>query len=384
MVVFVVRWCFFFDDQTMVAALLFVGWLMGGRMSGHFAKNGVSKKPHILQLRRGNEEELNSGTVQLRKNLGPGHNCMEGSTDRMVSFCSLSVFLMLMVVPSTRSFHQIKSSINGDVVRSNSNINIKLRRRSSPHRCPLQSAQSSRRGAPLLQMSLYNRIRSSVQRKFPDGGIDRVVDCWDRFVDGQKVEKFLDSPNNLILQKADCYVEGLSATCFHDLSIHPWAVNLESKHQEILTELEKYHARHAVSTTATNALLGDMVGDWLPPRDSAGNSYGPEWKTLGLQDRSVWDDDRIKEFPHTVQILQDLQVPSCEVFFAKQGPKSGIKPHSDKNNFIITCHLALDVPEGECWIQVGNEKYYWKVNTFPQMFSLNAVPPASWKCRLSQ
>ena len=42
------------------------------------------------------------------------------------------------------------------------------------------------------------------------------------------------------------------------------------------------------------------------------------------------------------------------------GPKSGIKPHSDKNNFIITCHLALDVPEGECWIQVGDTKYHWK------------------------
>jgi aspartyl/asparaginyl beta-hydroxylase (cupin superfamily) len=44
------------------------------------------------------------------------------------------------------------------------------------------------------------------------------------------------------------------------------------------------------------------------------------------------------------------------------GPKSGIKPHSDKNNFIITFHVGLDVPEGECYIQVGNEKHYWKVN----------------------
>ena len=42
------------------------------------------------------------------------------------------------------------------------------------------------------------------------------------------------------------------------------------------------------------------------------------------------------------------------------GPKSGIKAHSDKNNFIITCHLALDVPEGECWIKVGDTKYHWK------------------------
>lgn len=53
-------------------------------------------------------------------------------------------------------------------------------------------------------------------------------------------------------------------------------------------------------------------------------------------------------------------MPSCEVFFAKQGPRSGILPHTDKNNFIITCHLPVDVPEGLCWIKVGDQTHYWK------------------------
>ena len=82
---------------------------------------------------------------------------------------------------------------------------------------------------------------------------------------------------------------------------------------------------------------------------------------ISTQDRSVWDQDlALKEFSKTAKLMIDNKVPSCECFFAKQGPRSGLKPHSDKNNFIITCHLALDVPEGECWIQVGNEKHYWK------------------------
>ena len=230
-----------------------------------------------------------------------------------------------------------------------------------------RSIGQQRNSGTKLWMSLYNRIKSSVQRKFPGGNINRVVDCWDRFVEGKNVEQYVDPPNNLILQKADCYVQGLSATCFHDMKIHPWALQLEEKHAEIVAELQAYHGRYAPSSSsakasATGALgIVDAAGEWLPPRDSAGNSYGPEWKTLGLQDRSVWDDDRVKEFPRTVRILKDLDVPSCEVFFAKQGPKSGIKPHSDKNNFIITCHLALDVPEGECWIEVGDQKYFWKV-----------------------
>lgn len=54
------------------------------------------------------------------------------------------------------------------------------------------------------------------------------------------------------------------------------------------------------------------------------------------------------------------QAPSVEVFFAKQAAKTGIKPHSDNTNFILTTHLGLDVPEGKCWIRVGGEKREWK------------------------
>jgi len=50
--------------------------------------------------------------------------------------------------------------------------------------------------------------------------------------------------------------------------------------------------------------------------------------------------------------LQKLDVPSSEVFFARQSPKTGIKPHTDNTNFILTGHLALIIPEGDCWIKV--------------------------------
>ena len=33
-----------------------------------------------------------------------------------------------------------------------------------------------------------------------------------------------------------------------------------------------------------------------------------------------------------------------EVFFAKQAPQTGIKPHTDFTNFIMTSHLGLDCP----------------------------------------
>jgi Aspartyl/Asparaginyl beta-hydroxylase len=63
------------------------------------------------------------------------------------------------------------------------------------------------------------------------------------------------------------------------------------------------------------------------------------------------------------------------VCFAKQRPQSGVQPHSDGRNFILTSHLGIQVPtnttkeEGGqekeehcccCWIQVGQERQTWQ------------------------
>jgi aspartyl/asparaginyl beta-hydroxylase (cupin superfamily) len=48
------------------------------------------------------------------------------------------------------------------------------------------------------------------------------------------------------------------------------------------------------------------------------------------------------------------------VCFARQEPGSGVAPHSDGRNFILTSHLGLKVPEG-CWIKVGEEERSWEV-----------------------
>ena len=180
---------------------------------------------------------------------------------------------------------------------------------------------------------LATRIQAAVESKYDKKNVNRVLDCWKRFIAGEKHEKYLDNENK-VFQSADCYVNGLDALSFHDVSGFPWALQLESVYKEIYSELRKYEEKH-------NTIIEK---EWLGPRDQSGTAYGPEWKTLGLQDRSVWDAERSKDFPITINYLKNFNVPSCEVFFAKQGPNSGIKPHSDKNNFIITCHIALDVP----------------------------------------
>lgn len=174
------------------------------------------------------------------------------------------------------------------------------------------SAQTKR---SICSMSLYDRIRSAVLRKQPDGDIDRVIKCWDKFSTGVGMEIFLDAPDTKVLQKADCFVEGLSAMPFHKTEAFPWALSLEAHYMEILKELQDSNMKQK----KVQRQLMTAESEWLPPRDISGGAYGPEWKTLGLQDRSNWDEDRILEFPRTVEILKQFNVPSCEVFFAKQG-----------------------------------------------------------------
>ena len=49
--------------------------------------------------------------------------------------------------------------------------------------------------------------------------------------------------------------------------------------------------------------------------------------------------------------------------FARQAPGTGVQPHSDARNFILTAHLGLQVPTdppGACWMRVAAERKRWE------------------------
>lgn len=91
---------------------------------------------------------------------------------------------------------------------------------------------------------------------------------------------------------------------------------------------------------------------------------GQGWSAFRLQRLGVWNVANCAIFPQTYQLLQSLQIPLAVrgVCFAKQQGGSGVEPHSDGRNFILTSHLGLCVPDSGCWIKVGNEeKRSWQV-----------------------
>ena len=91
---------------------------------------------------------------------------------------------------------------------------------------------------------------------------------------------------------------------------------------------------------------------------------GEGWTAFRLQRFGQWIDSNCELFPYTTSLLRTLPIPLAMrgVIFARQQPHSGVQPHSDGRNFVLTAHLGLQVPTRSpelCWIEVGGERRYW-------------------------
>ena len=100
-------------------------------------------------------------------------------------------------------------------------------------------------------------------------------------------------------------------------------------------------------------------------------TMGSGWTAFRLQRLGEWNEANMKKFPQTTSIIRNLNIPLAVrgVMFAKQAPGSGVQPHSDGRNFILTAHLGLKVPSSSssnsdddnspCWIEVAGERRTW-------------------------
>jgi aspartate beta-hydroxylase len=101
---------------------------------------------------------------------------------------------------------------------------------------------------------------------------------------------------------------------------------------------------------------------WAGALTADAASYGEGWKTLVLMDRGRWDPVNANLFPKTAKAVHKSGVPATEVFFASMEGPSSIQKHSDFTNFVLTSHLALDIPysgENKCRLTVGGETKQW-------------------------
>eukprot|EP00977_Amphora_coffeiformis_P009170 scaffold2092_cov144-Amphora_coffeaeformis.AAC.11 len=189
--------------------------------------------------------------------------------------------------------------------------------------------------------------------------IERVLKSWRWLEHSYEHREYLgkdpNPENSLCHQYCHSYVPGLTINEFWDNASFDWTKKLASKYKAIRKEF--------LDVTADMARLqqeGNNV--WAGALTEDAGSYGIGWNTLVLMDRSRWDPVNVNLFPVTAKAVHEAGVPAVEVFFASLQPDSNIKPHSDFTNFVLTSHLALDIPysgENKCRIRIGDTTRQW-------------------------
>ena len=193
---------------------------------------------------------------------------------------------------------------------------------------------------------------SDVRRTLARRAVDRVVESL-RFTLADGMHEELHEGKGL--QQSSSYIKGLTPVPYWDVhgGQFPWMEELEKHYETIRDELVEGLNNPNLERQGNSVWVAAV-------RDDA-EGYGPDWRTLVLQDRCEWEPTNVSLFPKTAAAVKAACTPSVEVFFAKQAPKTGIKPHTDFTNFIMTAHLGLDCPPPpESWMKVGVETRYWE------------------------
>eukprot|EP01082_Thalassiosira_pseudonana_P004288 g4528.t1 g4528 contig15:1210807-1212295(+) len=160
-------------------------------------------------------------------------------------------------------------------------------------------------------------------------------------------------------QPSEEHVDGLTAKpywdAFSDAANFPWAAELEANAHIIIEEFEQNLLAKAKADGENNPSLFSGDSAWQS------KVMGTGWSAFRLQRLGVWNVENCAVFPKTYDLLRKLDIPLAVrgVCFARQAPGSGVAPHSDGRNFILTSHLGLKIPEG-CWIKVGDDQQSWQ------------------------
>lgn len=138
-------------------------------------------------------------------------------------------------------------------------------------------------------------------------------------------------------------------------------------HIHIISLYSIIHSSNHLYIHTFTQVLGPAAN---PSQDFKGDSnvmkvMGAGWTALRLQRLGEWNDEVCARFPRTLELLASLDIPFAVrgVMFARQMAGTGVQPHSDARNFILTMHLGLKVPKdppGACWMRVAEERKEWE------------------------
>ena len=212
---------------------------------------------------------------------------------------------------------------------------------------------------PLHPHTFAGMVEQGLLERFEESEICRVLTSWRLLDQDYYHNEYVGDPEQKgrsnMIQECHSYVPGLSIKSFWDTKDFDWAKFLERKYNDIRREFKS-----AMSDRQQLQKEGNNV--WAGALTDEASSYGTGWKTLVLMNRGQWDPVNVQLFPKTAKAVHQSGIPATEVFFASMDGPSEIKPHSDFTNFVLTSHLAIDVPyngENKCRLTIADDERQW-------------------------
>jgi len=212
---------------------------------------------------------------------------------------------------------------------------------------------------PLSPNTFAGMVEKGLLDRFEEKDIERVLASWRLLDKDYNHKEYVGEPGKEaesdMVQECHSYVPGLTIKPFWDANDFDWASFLEKKYPEIRKEFSRVNSdMNKLKQQGNNIWAGALTAD--------ASSYGEGWKTLVLMNRGQWDPVNVNLFPKTSRAVHDSGIPATEIFFACMEGPSEIKKHTDFTNFVLTSHLAVDIPysgENKCRISVGDETREW-------------------------
>ena len=275
----------------------------------------------------------------------------------MKSLCLAT--LLSTLIPKNNHAFTIVSQTSGKYVKMIHPIKpFHNQRRKCYHK--LASLNASIDGDAHKLSTFAGQVADGMCERFDKQDVKRILESWTLLDKGYEHKEFvgssdLDPSKSNMHQLCHSYVPNLTCKSFWDVKEFDWCQKLQSKYKIIRKEFLQ-----ATKDMETLKKTGNNI--WSSALTEDASSYGEGWKTLVLYDRGTWDTTNIQLFPKTTKAIRDSNIPVVEAFFASMNAHTDIKMHSDFTNFVITSHLALDIPESgnnKCRLTVGDDTREW-------------------------
>jgi aspartyl/asparaginyl beta-hydroxylase (cupin superfamily) len=151
--------------------------------------------------------------------------------------------------------------------------------------------------------------------------------------------KLVDSATSHCLQTRSHYLAGLTAREFWDPADFTWCQELKSKYQAIRNEF------FSVVAEGSNGFRSAMLDFGYAVNGNI--TLCEHWTRIDLMKNGNW---------------MPMVFPAKEILFAILPPNYSVSWHTDRGNFVLTSHLAIDIPysgENKCRLEVGDTQEQW-------------------------